>query len=266
MKRITGSNCCYGFFLNDTTGKCEACSSGYHGKDCAIQCQYPTYGEGCQSECKCLRNECHYSRGCILHTTIDTEYETKSLRTTTSTSLFSNFTVSNRLVTQSISTEITNLRDATLITIVKEDLFFKNNLVISLLGIFVLFFCIFVLTYVFFKCCRKRSIDNKMTMSEWKAQYQSLSPGIMKQENTVQPAHYRESDSAYLSPAYLNPVSNRYENTETISLHASDVSNSVVEVMTSGQIRATDQMYTINGPNMSLEDQSENVYNEILTI
>lgn len=105
-----------------------------------------------------------------------------------------------------------------------------------------------------------------MTMSEWKAQYQSLSPGIMKQENTVQPAHYRESDSAYLSPAYLNPVSNRYENTETISLYASDVSNSVVEVMTSGQIRATDQMYTINGPNMSLEDQSENVYNEILTI
>lgn len=105
-----------------------------------------------------------------------------------------------------------------------------------------------------------------MTMSEWKAQYQSLSPGIMEPENTVQPAHYRVSDSAYLSPAYLNPVSNRYENTETISRHANDVSNSVVQVMKSGQIRATDQMYTINGPNMSLEDQSENVYNEILTI
>lgn len=105
-----------------------------------------------------------------------------------------------------------------------------------------------------------------MTMSEWKAQYQSLSPGIMKPENTVQPAHYRVSDSAYLSPAYIYPVSNRYENKETISLHANDVSDSVVEVITSGQIRATDQMYTINGPNMSLEDQSENVYNEILTI
>lgn len=105
-----------------------------------------------------------------------------------------------------------------------------------------------------------------MTMSEWKAQYQSLSPGIMKPENTVQPAHYRVSDSAYLSPAYIYPVSNRYENKETISLHANDVSDSVVVVMTSGQIRATDQMYTINGPNMSLEDQSENVYNEIPTI
>lgn len=105
-----------------------------------------------------------------------------------------------------------------------------------------------------------------MTMSEWKAQYQSLSPGIMKPENTVQPAHYRVSDSAYLSPAYLHPVSNRYENKETTSLHANDVSDSVAEVMTCGQIRATDQMYTINGPNMSLEDQSENVYNEILTI
>lgn len=105
-----------------------------------------------------------------------------------------------------------------------------------------------------------------MTINEWKAQYQSLSPGVMEPENTVQPAHYRVSDSAYLSPAYLNPVSNRYETTETISLHANDVSSNVVEVMRSGQIRATDQTYTIDGPNISLEDQSENVYNEILAM
>lgn len=103
-------------------------------------------------------------------------------------------------------------------------------------------------------------------MSEWKAQYHSLSPEGMEPQNTVQPAHYRVSDSAYLSPAYLNPVSNRYENTETISLHENDVSSSVAEVLRSGQIRATDQTYTINGSNISLEDQSENVYNEILTI
>lgn len=105
-------------------------------------------------------------------------------------------------------------------------------------------------------------------MSEWKAQYQSLSPGITEPETTVQPAHLRVSDSAYLSPTYLSPVLNRYENIETTSLHADDVrhvNNSVVEIMTSGQIRSTDQMYTINGPNISLEDQSENVYNEIQT-
>lgn len=242
-----------------------ACTSGYHGKDCGIKCQYPTYGEGCQSECICLESECHYSRGCILHTTTDTEY---SSRTSSSTSLLSNLTVSNRLVTQSISTEITKLSDATLITIVKEDFLFKNNFERSLLGIFVLFFCIFVLTYVFFKCRRKRSIDKKMTLSEWKAQYQSLSPGITEPEITVQPAHLRVSYSAYLSPAYVSPVSNPYENIETISFHANDVrheNNRVVEIMTSGQIRATDQMYTINGPSISLEDQSENVYNEIQT-
>lgn len=105
-------------------------------------------------------------------------------------------------------------------------------------------------------------------MSEWKAQYQSLTPGITEPEITVQPAHLRVSDSAYLSPTYLSPVLNRYENIETTSLHADDVrhvNNSVVEIMTSGQIRSTDQMYTINGPNISLEDQSENVYNEIQT-
>lgn len=185
---------------------------------------------------------------------------------TTSTSLLSNSTVSNRLITQNIFTEITKLSDATLITIVKEDFLFKNNFVISLLGIFVLFFCVFVLTYVYFKCCRKRSIDNKITQIEWKAQYQSLSPGVTEPEITVQPAH--ASDSAYLSPAYLSPVSNRYENIETIGTHGSDVrqeNNSVVEIMTSRYIGATDQIYTINEPNTSLEDQSENVYNEIYT-
>lgn len=56
-----------------------ACSRGYHGNDCAIKCQYPTYGESCQSECKCLKNECHYSQGCILHTTIDNEYKRPSM-------------------------------------------------------------------------------------------------------------------------------------------------------------------------------------------
>lgn len=108
-----------------------------------------------------------------------------------------------------------------------------------------------------------------MTMSQWKAQYQSLSPGVMEPENTVQSAHYRVCDSAYLSPAYLYPVSNSYDNIETTSIHANEArheNNSVVEVISSGQIRATDQMYTINGPTISLEDQSENVYNEILTI
>lgn len=187
---------------------------------------------------------------------------------TTSTNLISNLTVSNRLVTQVISTEIIKLSDATLITIIKEDNFFKNNFVISLLGVFVLFFCIFVLTYVYFKCCRKRTIENKMTKSDEKTQYLSLSLGNTEQENTVQSTQVRASDSASLSPAYLTPVSMCYENTETINTHANGVrneNNGVVETTTSGQIHPTDLMYQRSEPNISLEDQSENVYNEIYT-
>lgn len=81
-------------------------------------------------------------------------------RKTTLTSLIPNVTIPNRLVTRIVSTEITKLSDATLNTIIKEDIFFKNNFVITLLGIFVLFFCIFVLTYVYFKCCRKSTIND----------------------------------------------------------------------------------------------------------
>lgn len=85
-------------------------------------------------------------------------------------------------------------------------------------------------------------------------------------ENTIQSAQVRVNDSAYLSPAYLFPVLNRYENMETISLHGNDVrqeNNGVVESTTSGQIHDNDQMDTRNEPNIFLEDQSEIVYHEI---
>lgn len=51
------------------------CSIGYHGKDCTQKCIYPFYGEGCQSICACLENECHFSRGCFWHTETDTNYQ-----------------------------------------------------------------------------------------------------------------------------------------------------------------------------------------------
>lgn len=106
-----------------------------------------------------------------------------------------------------------------------------------------------------------------MAKRDGKTQYLSLSLGNTEQENTVQSTQVRVTDSASLSPAYLTPVSNRYENIETINIHANDVrneNNGVVET-TSGQIHPTDQMYPRSEPNISLEDQSENVYNEIYT-
>lgn len=106
-----------------------------------------------------------------------------------------------------------------------------------------------------------------MTKSDWKAQYLSLSQWITEPENTVHSAQVHVNDPAYLSTAYLTPVSNRYENIETISINANDVrhNSGAVEIMTSGHISATDQMYTRNESNISLEDQPENLYNEINT-
>ncbi|XP_048771716.2 multiple epidermal growth factor-like domains protein 10 isoform X2 [Ostrea edulis] len=42
----------------------KACRSGYTGSDCESACRYPSYGVGCQLQCKCDKNICHYVKGC----------------------------------------------------------------------------------------------------------------------------------------------------------------------------------------------------------
>ncbi|XP_056013526.1 multiple epidermal growth factor-like domains protein 10 isoform X3 [Ostrea edulis] len=46
----------------------KACRSGYTGSDCESACRYPSYGVGCQLQCKCDKNICHYVKGCETYT------------------------------------------------------------------------------------------------------------------------------------------------------------------------------------------------------
>lgn len=41
------------------------CKQGYNGPNCAFHCRYPSYGMGCQSECKCEESECNPIAGCM---------------------------------------------------------------------------------------------------------------------------------------------------------------------------------------------------------
>ena len=40
------------------------CKPGYAGPNCSFNCPYPLYGDGCQGECECSKDECDYVTGC----------------------------------------------------------------------------------------------------------------------------------------------------------------------------------------------------------
>lgn len=89
----------------------------------------------------------------------------------------------------------------------------KNNIVISLLGIFVFFFSVFVMSYIYLKCFRKKSVTGVINASESKAQYKSLNINLVEPENTVQPEPSRriEMDSAYLLPVFSRNEDSEFE-------------------------------------------------------
>lgn len=66
---INGTYCCHGYKLDLAHNKCIPCDYGFIGINCDIKCHYPTYGKGCQSECKCDVPNCDYVNGCIQPTT-----------------------------------------------------------------------------------------------------------------------------------------------------------------------------------------------------
>lgn len=43
------------------------CLPGYYKTNCSEPCRYPSYGLGCQKECKCTEKSCHHVFGCSDH-------------------------------------------------------------------------------------------------------------------------------------------------------------------------------------------------------
>lgn len=94
----------------------------------------------------------------------------------------------------------------------------KDNLVvrviISLIGVFVFFFVIFVCTYIYFKCFRKTPIHagGKVRENEWQAQYKSLSFEAVEPQI---PLHPEPQECVNTDFTYLTPVFSRSETRES---------------------------------------------------
>lgn len=103
-------------------------------------------------------------------------------------------------------------------TSVKNDVdILKNNYIFSviivLIGVFVLFFSIFVIAYIY-KCFRKNAIDSGIKNAEVQAHYKSLDFEAMQQEPAGQQINLEQrggliSDSSYLSPIFVRNESLR---------------------------------------------------------
>ncbi|XP_062600771.1 uncharacterized protein LOC134262405 [Saccostrea cucullata] len=52
-----------------TRRKKVKCPNGYTGTGCVLQCEYPSYGERCQYECRCESALCDPANGCYVLTT-----------------------------------------------------------------------------------------------------------------------------------------------------------------------------------------------------
>ena len=45
------------------------CMTGYTGFNCTIRCPFPSYGDNCQGNCTCSKEDCDVSTGCRTVTT-----------------------------------------------------------------------------------------------------------------------------------------------------------------------------------------------------
>nr|XP_022290787.1 multiple epidermal growth factor-like domains protein 11 isoform X2 [Crassostrea virginica] len=64
-KSPEGLVCCDGSRMNINGTGCIACEIGFAGLNCATKCFYPSFGRGCQSECKCDETLCNHVYGCM---------------------------------------------------------------------------------------------------------------------------------------------------------------------------------------------------------
>lgn len=142
--------------------------------------------------------------------------------------------ISSQLVTDGLSRSTHKSSESNRENLPQNNDLLKNNIVISLLGVFVFFFSVFVISYIYLKCFRKKAIASVINASESQAQYKSLNVDLVEPENTVQPAHPRrmEMDSAYLLPVFSrNEVSDfeiKLESDKPIldtNVHSSEITN-----------------------------------------
>lgn len=184
------------------------------------------------------------------------------------TSLFASVSkkdFSNPTVSQDFSTDIhKHLSDDKVNTNnSSSDDWLKNSVALSLFGIFVLFFSVFVIAYIYLKCFRRELNAKNNTNTDWQAKYRSLSLDTRQPLGTA----YEEPQEELIvtGSTYLSPVFSRNEINEISSLQRIDSNDVSRETTGGGHSLSHVPTYIENETNSSpeLEQRTNHVYTEI---
>lgn len=222
VELISGLVCCDGYLLNQTTGQCQRCPLGYFLNNCSKKCSPPNYGEECQYVCRCPYQDCHFATGCpqrletftvyqhLSSTRRDTSRQTTFFMTVTTTQLF----YGNE--SHIFSADVGNNVVTRMPYVPTETDLFKNDfvvrifqIIVSFIGVFVIFFSIFVISYIYMKCFRKTT--NEVEINERKeAQYTALSVSAVEPENETQQAYRQQENTncTYLTAVFKDRAHN----------------------------------------------------------
>lgn len=128
----------------------------------------------------------------------------------------SNFTASHRTEGHAFSADVKN-DDVTQMTYLPTEFdLLKNDflvhvvqIIVSLIGLFVIVFTIFVITYIYIKCFRKTTNEGEINEHQNGAQYKSLSFSAVEPESQTQPGLQEQdsTDCTYLTPVFSDRTS-----------------------------------------------------------
>lgn len=140
------------------------------------------------------------------------------------------------------------------------------RVIISLIGVFVFFFAIFVITYIYFKCFRKTtSASVRVRENDWEAQYKYLSFDAV--EPQLIPLHPEQQGRVNTDFTYLTPVVSRNESQESFRNGKNDRKNENEIIpnthLQEQRIISLETISKQNEPNTAHEDVQEHVYIEI---
>lgn len=140
---------------------------------------------------------------------------------------------------------------------------FKNDLLIhvvqvigSFIGLFVIVFTIFVITYIYLKCFRKTTNEGKIDEHQREANYKSLSFDVDGPENQTQlgPQEHESADCAYLTPVFRDKANND-------NCHSNE---NIEMVQETSFERQQNRHKSVNESNSTPDAGSTNVYIEII--
>lgn len=178
--------------------------------------------------------------------------------------------VIHRTINYDFSLDSNIYSDTTLAFLLPDTDLLKDYLVvriiIGLIGVFVFFFAIFVLTYIYFKCFRKTTnTSDRVKETEWQAQYKSLSFDAV--EPQLIPLHPDQrgrvnADFTYLTPVFSGNESREARHTGEIRNENEIIPETLLQEQRVCNQKSTSRQDEPNSTNMH-DDVQEHVYIEI---